>query len=153
MRRLEKVSSASAALALLPRIDCATRFSLRGLVRRSRATAFASVSVNVRGCAFLLIAPLLPLGLLVGRRVAVEEARRRELAEAVADHVLGHQNRQELVAVIDAEGQADELRQDGRATRPGLDDLVAARAARRLGLLQQISVDERTLPYGACHCA
>ena len=32
-KQIEKVSSASAACAVFPRIDCATRFSLRGLVR------------------------------------------------------------------------------------------------------------------------
>ena len=83
--------------------------------------------------------------------MAVEVAGRRELAEFVPDHVLGHQHRQELVAVVDAEGQADELRQDGRAARPDLDDLVAARPARLLRLLQQVAVDERTLPNRTCH--
>src|SRR6266404_4135763 len=94
--------------------------------------------------------PLRPLRLLVGR-MAVEGAGRRELAELVADHVLVDHHRQELVAVIDAEGQADELRQDRRAPRPDLDDLVAAAAARRLRLLQQITVDERALPNRAGH--
>src|SRR3546814_6273250 len=94
---------------------------------------------------FRLAHRLAPLGLLV-RRVAEEGARRRELAELVAHHVLGHQDRQELLAVVNTERQPDELRHDGRAARPGLDDLVATRPARRLGLLQQIAVDERTLP-------
>ena len=79
--------------------------------------------------AFLLIA-LSPLALTAFLSPAVwpwKFAGRRELAELVADHVLGHQHRHELVAVVDAEGQADELRQDRRAPRPGLDDLVAAR--------------------------
>src|SRR3546814_1035003 len=46
-----------------------------------------------------LFRSLAPLGLLV-RRVAEEGARRRELAELVAHHVLGHQDRQELLAVV-----------------------------------------------------
>src|SRR5579862_4410439 len=83
--------------------------------------------------------------------MAVEGAGRRELAEFVADHVLGHQDRDEFVAVVDAEGQPDELREDRRAPRPGADHLVAARAARLLRLLQQIAVDERAFPYRACH--
>jgi hypothetical protein len=78
--------------------------------------------------------------------VTVEGPRRRELAELVADHVLGDQHRDELVAVVDAEGEPDELREDGRAARPRLDDLVAARAARLLRLLEEIAVDERPLP-------
>src|SRR5258705_11935922 len=86
-----------------------------------------------------------PDGLLVAA-VTVEGARRRELAELVPNHVLGDADRDVLVPVIDAERQADELRQDGRAWAPDADDLVAARATHRLGLLQQIAVDERTLP-------
>src|SRR5215470_6829682 len=94
--------------------------------------------------------PLRPLRLLVGR-MAMEGAGRRELAELMADHVLVDHHRQELVAVVDAEGQADELRQDRRAPRPHLDDLVAAAAARGLRLLQQIAIDERALPNRAGH--
>src|SRR5690606_7707436 len=127
--------------------DWATRFSFCGLVRRLRSTERASTSDRPPGC-FGLPIDLAPLGLLV-RRVTEEGARRRELAELVAHHVLRHQDRQELLAVVNTERQADELRHDGRAARPGLDDLVAARSARRLCLLQQIAVDERTLPYRA----
>jgi hypothetical protein len=51
------------------------------------------------------------------------------------------------VAVVDAERQANELRQDRRAARPGLDR--AALATRLLRdvfcLLQQIAVDETGL--------
>src|SRR4051794_33780180 len=91
-----------------------------------------------------------PLRLLVGG-MAVEGAGRRELAELVADHVLGHQHRHELVAVVDAEGEADELREDGRAPGPRLDDLVAAAAARLFRLLEEVAVDERALPDRTCH--
>src|SRR5262245_29743502 len=49
------------------------------------------------------------------------------------------------------EGEADELRQDGRAARPHLDHGVRAGASRFLGLLEQIAVDERTFPNRACH--
>ena len=51
-----------------------------------------------------------------------------------------------LVAVVDAEGDADELRQDRRAARPGLDHVLAAGRARGFRLLEQIAVDERTFP-------
>ena len=43
-------------------------------------------------------------------RVALEDARRRELAELVADHVLGHVHRNELLAVVHRDGVADHLR-------------------------------------------
>src|SRR5436305_7533488 len=136
MRRCEKVSSASAVAAGLPRIDCATRFSLRGLVRSARRNAEASVSSRRRSAEGLPISvPSGPPGALVAG-VAVERARRRELAEFVADHVLGHQDRDEFVAVVDAKGQADELREDRRPARPGAYHLVTAGAARLLRLLQ-----------------
>ena len=79
--------------------------------------------------------------------MAVEDAGGREFAEFVADHVLGHQHGNEFLAVIDAKGQTDELREDGLTARPCLDDLVAPGGARLLRLLHQKDVDERTLPY------
>src|SRR5262249_32199415 len=90
---------------------------------------------------------------LAVRRVAIERPGRRELAEFVADHLLGHQHRNVLLAVVDAEGEPDELRQNGRAPAPDSDHLVAARRARRLRLLEQIAVDERTLPNRTRHDA
>jgi hypothetical protein len=62
--------------------------------------------------------------------MAVEGAGRREFAELVADHVLGDEDRNMLLAVVDAEGQADELRQDRGAAAPDLDDFVARRGTR-----------------------
>src|SRR5579864_4054443 len=148
MRRCEKVSSASAAAASLPRIVWATRFSLRALVRSARRKAEASVSSSRRSADCLLISAS-PRPLVAG--MPVEGPGRRKLAEFVADHVLGHQHRDEFVAVVDAEGQPDELREDRRAPRPRADHLVAPGAARLLRLLQQIAVDERAFPYRACH--
>src|SRR5581483_4338900 len=103
MRRLEKVSVATAALAGWLRINPATRFSLRGLTRMLRTIACASVSGNVRGCFGLLISA--PLHLLVGRMPG-EGTRRRKLAELVPHHVLRHLHRQEFVAVVHTERQA-----------------------------------------------
>src|SRR5829696_718841 len=128
MRLRENSRSASAAATFLPRISCATRLSFCGLTRSMRATALASFSGNARGVAAL---PMLfgPLRLLV-RRVPVEGTRRREFSELVANHLLGDVDRDVLLAVVDAEGQPDELRQDGGAAAPDLDHLVARRAAR-----------------------
>src|SRR4051812_36531645 len=100
MRRLLKVSVATAWLAGLLRISPATRFSFCGLMRTLRSTAIASVSASVRGCFGLLISA--PPCLLVGR-VPGEGPRRRELAELVADHVLVDLHGQEFAPVIDAE--------------------------------------------------
>src|SRR4051812_20643997 len=152
MRRGEKVNSATAVAASLPRIIWATRFSLRGLVRSARRKADASLSSSRRSALGFPIQALLlgPPGPFIAG-MAVEGAGRRELAEFVADHVLGHQHRDEFVAVVDAESQPDELREDGRPARPRPDHLVAARGARLLGLLQEIAVDEWAFPYRACH--
>src|SRR5262245_39698632 len=79
-------------------------------------------------------------------RMGRENPRRRKLAELVADHVLGHVNGNVLLAVVDAEGEADELRQDRRAAAPDLDHFRAARRARGIGFLQEIAVDKRTFP-------
>src|SRR3984957_5191298 len=148
MRRLLKVRVATARCAGRLRIIAATRFSLRGLTRRLLTIACASVSGRPRSCFGLFFSARARL--LVGRGTA-EGAGRREFAELVADHVLVHLHRQELVAVVDPEGEADELRQDRRAARPDLDDLVARRRLRGIGLCQQVTVDERTLPYGTRH--
>src|ERR1700754_1995252 len=119
MRLRENSRSARAVATFLPRLSPATRLSFCGLTRSMRATAWASFSESARSCAFLLIAryPLArrrtgrALRLAIGG-VAVEGAGRRELAELVADHFLGHQHRNVLVAVVDAERQPDELRQE-----------------------------------------
>src|SRR5262245_9368118 len=155
MRLRENWRSASAAATALPRISAASRLSFCGLTRMLRATAFASLSARPRSRAFLPMAfCLLPSGsggrrgalrLAVGR-MAVERAGRRELAELVADHFFRHQHGNMLLPVVDAEGQPDELRQDGRAAAPYLDDVVPARGTRGLRLLQEIAVDERAFP-------
>src|SRR5215210_2592813 len=128
MRLRENSRSASAAATFLPRMSCATRLSFCGLTRSMRATALASFSGSARGVAAL---PMLfgPLRLLV-RRVPVEGTRRREFSELVADHLLGHVDRDVLHSVVDPESEADELRQDRGAAAPDLDHLVARRPAR-----------------------
>src|SRR5260370_29398300 len=158
MRLRENCRSASAVCTFLPRMSWASRLSFCGLMRSMRATALASLSARLRGCAVLLISSSRfsragrrrPLGLPVGR-MAVKRAGRCELAELVADHLLGHHHGDVLVAVVHPEGQPDELRQDRRATAPGLDHVVPARRPRSLCLLQQEAVDERPLPYRARH--
>src|SRR5205085_2349202 len=57
----------------------------------------------------------------------------------------------ELAAVVDIEREADELRQDRRAARPGLDRRTLARFLRSFRLLQQRKLDERTFPDGTGH--
>src|SRR5882724_10875246 len=117
MRLCENCSSASAFSTFLPRIIWATRLSFWPEVRSIRNTALASLSLSARLVFGLPM--LLPLGLLVGR-MPVVGAGRCEFAELVADHFFRDDHRHVLVAVVDAEGQADELRHDGRAAAPHL---------------------------------
>src|SRR5262245_11963788 len=93
---------------------------------------------------------ILALTLLVGG-VAGEEAGGRKLTKLHADHVLIDRHRHELAAVVDIEGQGNELRQDGRAARPGLDRRTSALLLSGFRLLQERQFDERTFPNGASH--
>src|SRR5688572_27138671 len=80
---------------------------------------------------------LLRAALLV-RGVAVEGARRGELAELVTDHVLGHEHGHELAAVVHRERHPDEFGRDGRAARPGLDELAVAALLGVVHLLEKV---------------
>src|SRR6201996_9817310 len=97
-----------------------------------------------------MLASTSALALLVGS-VAGEVARRRELTQLVTDHVLVDGDRHELAAIVQAEGQADEIRQDRRAARPGLDRRARGGLLRGLRLAEQAEVHERTLPDGTSH--
>src|SRR2546429_7124555 len=137
IRLRENCRSARAAEAFLPRISCATRLSFCGLTRSIRATALASLSGRIRSRFGLLIAQSSSLlGFLVAR-MAVEGPGRRELAELVAHHFLVDRYRHMLLAVVDAEHQADELRQDGRAAAPDPDHGMKARRTRRNFFLER----------------
>jgi len=68
-----------------------------------------------------------------------------ELAELVADHVLGHEDRHVLATVVHGDGQADHLRQYHRAARPGLDRPAIVLFAGDLDLPREVEVDERAL--------
>src|SRR5207248_2938271 len=89
------------------------------------------------------------LGCRPGRRgllaaaVALEDPCRRELAQLVADHVLGHIQPHELPAVVDHEGLTNELRDDRAVARPGLHRLAAPGALLPFYLGQQARIDVR----------
>jgi small subunit ribosomal protein S19 len=72
-----------------------------------------------------------------------EGARRREFPELVPDHVLGHLHGEEFSSVINAEGQANELRQDGRTPRPDFYYFVEPGAARGTGRNEIIKIWSR----------
>src|SRR5437879_1423066 len=77
-------------------------------------------------------------------RVALERAGGGKLAELVADHVLGHVDRDELAAVVHGDGVADEVRVDRRTAGPGAHYLLIVDLIHRVDLLGKVIVDERT---------
>src|ERR1035437_661919 len=74
-----------------------------------------------------------------------EGAGRGKLAEAVADHVLGHIDRDVLLAVVDGNRVPDEIRENDRRPRPGLDDLLLVALVHRLDAGEEPRLDERSL--------
>src|SRR6185503_9263588 len=77
-------------------------------------------------------------------RVAFERARRSELAELVADHVLRDEHGHVLPAVMDGDRETDHVGHDHRAPRPGLDRPAIVRGGSLRHLVEEVDVDERT---------
>src|ERR1022692_878186 len=77
--------------------------------------------------------------------VVPEGACRCELAQLVADHRLGDIDRDVAPPVMHGDGVADHVGDDGRTSRPGLDDLLLSARVEHVHLLQQVVVDERAL--------
>src|SRR6195952_3691258 len=94
---------------------------------------------------------LTPLRFPVVLDVTLEGAGRGELAQLVANHGLRHEHRHVLATVVDGEGVSDEVGDDGRPTRPGLDDLLGVLLVLDVDLLQEMVVDERALLQAAWH--
>src|SRR5690242_6294234 len=84
--------------------------------------------------------------------VPTEGARGRELAELVPDHRLGHEDRDVLAAVVHGDRVPEHVGDDRRATRPGLDHVLAALVVLLVHLLEQVVVDERALLQTSRHC-
>src|SRR6266699_5554898 len=89
--------------------------------------------------------------LLVRHAVALENSRQGEFAQLVPHHVLRDVHRDVLLAVVDRDGQPDEIRQNRGAPRPGLDRALVVCRARRADLLHQMVVHEGTLLDRASH--
>src|SRR5712691_3043866 len=87
---------------------------------------------------------LLHLGLAIAG-VAAEEPGRCELAELVADHLLGHEHGHVLTAVVDGDRVPDHLRKDRRGPRPGADHPLAAGGVHLLDALHQALLHEGPL--------
>src|ERR1700761_3413044 len=75
--------------------------------------------------------------------VAAEGPGRGELAELVPDHVLGHEQLDEVLAVVDREVLADELGHDRARPGPGPDRLAVAGGVGPVHLLEQPLDDVR----------
>src|SRR5690606_8037584 len=66
-------------------------------------------------------------------------------------HVFGDADRDVLLAIVNAERDTHELRQDRRTTAPDLHNVVAAGCQGLLGLLEHVAVDKRALPNRTGH--
>src|SRR3989344_2302743 len=88
---------------------------------------------------------------LAGARVHLERAGRRKFAELVADHVLGNQQRHMLPSIVHRHRQADEIRRDRGAARPGLDRLLAALHARLVHLGGEVRINIWSFSDGTWH--
>src|ERR671922_2770498 len=134
------LSSAAASSTGLPLITLVTRRALRVEPRRYLAVA------ETRNCG--LLQRRRPLGALA---VPAVGAGRGELTEPVADHVLGHVDRDVLLAVVHGDGVADERREDYRRARPGLADFLLVALVHLLDPAEETGLDERALLDGTGH--
>src|SRR6478672_641199 len=119
-----------------PLIAATTRLAFRVEPRRYLAVA------ETRTVLWLLLQRGRALGVLA---VPAVVAGVGELAETVADHVLGHVDRDVLLAVVDRDRVADERREDHRCAGPGLDDLLLVAPVHLLDPPLEAELDERTL--------
>ena len=126
------------------------RPSRRGLRLRGRLAASRSALRLVARRRLALLVLLvrhrhLTLARPVGAGVAAEGARRRELAELVADHRLADEHRHVLAAVVHGDRVPDHLGEDRRGARPGLDHVLLAALVHLLDALHQALLDPRAL--------
>src|SRR3972149_4848202 len=137
--RMERASSTR-----LPRTRLATSRALVGETRMNRATAFVCTMLSK------LFQRRRPLG--VGP-VGPEGPRRGELSEFVADHVLRDVHGNKFLPVVDRQRVADELRDDGGAAGPGLQDLLLPAPIHLLNPAQEPLLDVGSLfdrpPHGS----
>jgi hypothetical protein len=60
-------------------------------------------------------------------------------------HVLGYEHGQELLAIVNGKGEADEFREDGGSPGPRFDDLSAPALHGLLSFLHEVSIHKRPL--------
>ena len=76
--------------------------------------------------------------------MASKSPRRGKLTQFMSNHVLRDIHGNELVAVVDGNRVADEIRRNGRATRPSFHHALVTRTVQQLDLPLQTVVDVRT---------
>src|SRR5438132_3985148 len=81
----------------------------------------------------------------------LEYARRRKFAQLVADHVFCNKQPDELLAVMNHEGVADEIGNHRAIARPGLDRLASAALVHAFDAGQQAWVYIRSLFQRSAH--
>ena len=74
-----------------------------------------------------------------------------ELAQLVADHILGDVDGHVLLAIVDGNGVTDEVGEDGGGAAPGLQDALLTGLVHLLDPLQQHRLHERTLLNASTH--
>src|SRR3546814_20552576 len=105
---LLKARRLSASPTFFPRIWSATRRAFWAEMRAPDNLAATSIFPYPLALAFLV------------RHMPAICTGCSELAEFVADHVFGHEDRSMLTTVMYSDGQTDHLRQDHLQTLPGL---------------------------------
>ena len=83
--------------------------------------------------------------------MAAEGAGGGELAQLVANHILGDIDRDMLAAVVHGEGVADKIGEDGGGAAPGLEDPLLAGLVHLLHPLQQHGLYKRSLLNASTH--
>src|SRR5215469_1924169 len=160
MRLFVKATMLIACPTGLPLIRSSTSLAFCGLTRWNLASARNSGAVVVVFAISIFLEAkrsLCSISLLGLRRVrslrgvSLERARRRKLAELVADHVLRAVHRHKLLAVVHCDRVTNHVRVDGRAARPGANHLLVIGRVHRIDLHHQVRVDERSLFGRACH--
>lgn len=74
-----------------------------------------------------------------------------KLSQLVSDHVLGHKHRYELLSIVDSQGEADEIGQNGGPSRPGLDHLAVACVLGLEYFLHQMTINKWSFLERARH--
>lgn len=75
--------------------------------------------------------------------VFLERTRGRKFAETMADHIFGNEHRREDLAVVNVEGDSDEVRSNHGATRPRFDRSFGFSVFGLLDFLHEVKIHER----------